>query len=348
MEKEKKVGFFKSFGIAIAKPKQYYKIANNSVLKVIGMYFLISILCTIVLMGGLYLIFKNLLVMAKDYISNLPEFSISKNGFIAQMEKPIEYYDSISGVLVYIDSNITFEEIKSINIDKIYSSNQYFLMGNDAFSIKSTEDIIIMTYPELFEKREMNDSSNVYLQETDQKENEEIISGEENESKIDMEVFEANVSLDNESIEENELLPNVVNEDEQEFEFNNDTLNEVFVYIEDSNIYTYVFAIMSVVLFIFAFILFIIMGLIYSIVTLIICLIYKKKLSFKEIYNVSMYSNVTATILSILILFLNIPYWGIIRFFIMIFYMQSAIKNYSGIDDENIAKIEDDNNNVNF
>ena len=89
---------------------------------------------------------------------------------------------------------------------------------------------------------------------------------------------------------------------------------------------------------IIVFVAYILNGIICSILTLILCVIYKKKLSFKEIFNVSMYSNITVSILSILMLFVNFTYWGIIQLLIIVLYMQIAIKNY---DDNTEIKSSD-------
>lgn len=331
MENQEKIGFFKRIGIAMTNPKDYHKIAKQSAGKSIGIYFIISIIYAIVIMSVLFFFCKTFSLMAKEYITNLPEFSISKNGFIAQMEKPIQFYDNTSGALIYIDSNTTLEEIKNINVDKIYSSNAYVLIGTDAFSVKSTEDIISMTFIELFEKDEMNDSQNEYLQqsdiETDQIHGEQIIN-------------ENDFNLNNEQI-----LPNIEeNIQNEEYEFNNNTILDIFKTIEESNILLIAFAITSVIVLIYMFVSFLIIGLIYIILALIICSIYKKKLSFKELYNVSMYSNITTTLLALLMLFVNFPYWGILRLVIIVIYMQIAIKNYE--DGQNkVNTLKDDNNN---
>lgn len=327
MENEEKIGFFKRIGIAMTNPKDYNKIAKQSAGKSIGIYFFISIIYSIVIMAILFFFCKTFSVMAKEYVSNLPEFSISKNGFIAQMEKPIDFYDNTSGALIYIDSNTTLEEIKSINVDKIYSSNAYILIGTDAFSIKSTEDIISMTFLELFEKDEMNDSSNEYLQETDK---------DTNQIHAEQTINENDFSVNNE-----QLLPNIDEESQiEEYEFNNATIFDIIKKIEESNLLIISFAITSIITLVFTFISFIFIGLIYSLLVLIICLIYKKKISFKELFNISMYSNITVTLLSLLMLFVNFPYWGILRLAIMVLYIQIAIKNYD------IKEEEKNNNNI--
>ncbi|MBE5821135.1 MAG: DUF1189 domain-containing protein [Clostridiales bacterium] len=324
MENKEKIGFLKRLSIVMTKPKEYHKIAKQSAGKSIGMYFIMAILYTIVLVAILFFFYQTLLNMAKDYIDKLPEFSISKNGFISQMEQPINFYDNTIGSLIYIDSNITLEEIRNINVDKIYGSNAYVLIGTDAFSVKSAEDIINMTFLELFGNEEMNNSSNEYLQETEKDVN--TITGEQ-------------------PIEENdyEVMPNInIEDNKQEYEFNNQTIQEVFSVIETSKLPIIIFVISALVILLYMFISFLIMGLIYSLIVWIICLIYKKKLSFKEIYNISMYSNVTATILSLLMLFVNFGYWSIIRLVIVIIYMQIAIKNYEETKKENVT--QDKNN----
>ena len=140
-DKKEKLGLFKRLGIAIAKPKDYEKLADEKTGRTIGTFILISLVQTICICAFLFYIGNVLLTALNQWISEFPEFSFSKSGFESNMEEPFVYYDDDLTIYVNVDDNKTIKEIKEENSDKIYATVDYIILGKDGVVAKNDGEL---------------------------------------------------------------------------------------------------------------------------------------------------------------------------------------------------------------
>lgn len=112
----------------------------------------------------------------------------------------------------------------------------------------------------------------------------------------------------------------------------------------NSTTFKVICVIIALIIWVYFIIANIFMGLIYSVIAIIVANIEKKKISYKRLYNISVYAQVTTIFLSIiqLLTFIVIPMWSVIKSIIICIYIIFGIKNCIGDEDKEItAKIED-------
>lgn len=112
----------------------------------------------------------------------------------------------------------------------------------------------------------------------------------------------------------------------------------------NSTTFKLICVVIALIIWVYITIVNIFMGLIYSVIAIIVASIERKKISYKRLYNISVYAQVTTIFLSIIqvLTLILIPMWSVIRSIIICIYIVFGIKNCTDDDDKNITiKIED-------
>lgn len=274
-EKVEKVGFFKRLGIAIARPKQYSKLANQSILNTVGTFFVVSLVQVIVVMLLIVMLVNAAVKIGDEYIPQIPEFTISNGILTLQDNEPIILSDDQT--LFILDANIFIEDVQNTYSNDVFSVTQYIAIVKDGVAIKQGEVI---------EKYDFK----------------EFITEDYSKSSL-MEFYEVYIK---------------------------GFFKDVFL----------------VTMFIFLFLLIFIGklfgGIMFSIFGFIVSKIQNKSISFKQLFNISMYAGVLTTLMFILggFMFVFIPMWIGIKSVIIAIYIIVAIKH--------LPKDENKNDNVNF
>lgn len=270
-ESKEKIGFFRRLGIAIARPREYSKLANQSVANTIGTFFIVALVQVIALMVLMVLIFNFILGIAEEYIPQIPEFTISNGQLTIEQSEPIIYETDQNELLLIVDSNTVIQDAKNQYANEIYGSGEYMLIAKDGIETRQGTSLQTLYFKDLGNQ-----------------------------------------------------------------EYTKDNLVEFFnVYIK--GFFKTVFLVaMFIFLLMFIYIGKLIGGLIFSILGWIIANIQGKKLSFSQLFNISMYAGVTTTLMFLLggFMFSFIPMWMGTKLVIITLYIIFAINHMPVVEEK--------------
>ena len=274
-EKKEKVGFFKRLGIGIASPKQYSRLANQSVLNTVGTFFIVSLIQVIVVMLLVVMLVNAAVKIADEYIPQIPEFAISNGELTLQDNTPIMLKEA--DTLFIVDSNILLDQVQDTYSNDVFSVTQYIAIAKDGFALKQGETL-------------------------DRYQFSEFIKEDYTRSDL-MEFYESYVK---------------------------GFFKDVFLVT------------MFIFLFLLIFIGKIFGGIMFSIFGFIVSKIQDKNVSFKQLFNISMYAGMLPTLMFLLggFMFVIIPTWIGIKYVIISIYIIIAIKH--------LPEDENKNDNVTF
>lgn len=136
MENEK-IGFFKRLGIGLVKPKEYSKLAKQTVGNTIFTFLVVTIIQVAVIVALLVYVFGLVENMADQYMSKLPDFIITKDGITTNLAEPIIVEDEGQISLFIFDANTSLTNMSTTYSDKILPAVDYVLVGTDGIKIQS-------------------------------------------------------------------------------------------------------------------------------------------------------------------------------------------------------------------
>ncbi len=137
MENEK-IGFIKRLGIGLVRPKEYNKLANQTVGNTIFTFFVVTIIQVAVIVVLLLYLFSIVGNLANQYISQLPDFTITKDGITTNLTEPIIVEDEGQISLFIFDTNTSISNMSTTYSDKIIPAVDYVLVGSDGLKIQSS------------------------------------------------------------------------------------------------------------------------------------------------------------------------------------------------------------------
>lgn len=133
---QEKVGFFRRLGIAVARPKEYGKLANKSVGNTIGTFFVISLVETILLMILVVLLVNAAIAVVDNMIPSIPDFSITDGQLSINNSEPIRQLDEQSQTLIIVDTDITLNEVQDKYAEDVFKVMGYMAITKDGMIIK--------------------------------------------------------------------------------------------------------------------------------------------------------------------------------------------------------------------
>lgn len=136
MENEK-IGFIKRLGIGLVRPKEYNKLAKQTVGNTIFTFFVVTIVQVTVIVALLLYVFSIVGNLADQYMGKLPDFTITKNGITTNLTEPIIVEDEGQISLFIFDASTSLNNMSTTYSDKILPAVDYVLVGTDGIKIQS-------------------------------------------------------------------------------------------------------------------------------------------------------------------------------------------------------------------
>lgn len=135
-ENKEKVGFFKRLGIAVARPKEYGKLANQKVGNTIGTFFVVSLVETILLMILVVLLINAAIAVIDNVIPTIPDFNITNGQLSINNSEPIRQLDEQTQTLIIVDTNITLDQVQDTYADDVFKVMGYMAITKDGIIVK--------------------------------------------------------------------------------------------------------------------------------------------------------------------------------------------------------------------
>lgn len=148
-ETKEKVGFFKRLGIAIARPREYGKLANQSVGNTIGTFFIVTLVQVIILMILIILLVNFVIGLGDKYIPQIPEFTITDGQLVTENKEPMIYKTEGSEMLFILDANIVLDEIQSTYANEIFASGEYMAIVKDGLIMREGTTVQSLTFEKM-------------------------------------------------------------------------------------------------------------------------------------------------------------------------------------------------------
>ncbi len=135
-ETKEKVGFFRRLGIAIARPREYGKLANQSIGNTVGTFFIVTLIQVAFLMVLITLLFNFVTGIADKYIPQIPEFTITNGQLTTESKEPLIYKTEGNEMLFILDANIAVSELQTQYANEIFGSGEYMIIAKDGLTMR--------------------------------------------------------------------------------------------------------------------------------------------------------------------------------------------------------------------